>query len=168
MPIYARKKDSNYTPAPEGLWLAVCVDVIDLGIVPTPWGEAPQIKIVWQLEEKDPKTDKRFIVSRKFTPSLHEKAHLRQMLESWRGRKFTKDEEKEFDIENLLGVNCQLQIIHNVKAEGETFANVQAVVGPPKGSIKLRAENFTRQVDREKQYEQHPDGKEPGDDGPPF
>src|SRR5215469_16939713 len=168
MPIYARKPKSNYATAPEGLWPAVCVDVVDLGITKTPWGEAPQIKIVWQLEEKNPDTGKRFLVFRRFTPSLHEKAHLRQTLESWRGRKFTKEEEEEFDIEKLLSANCQLQIIHNVKAEGDTFANVQAVVPPAKGSVKLRAEDYTREIDRAKQYEQHPDGKEPGDDGPPF
>jgi len=168
MPIYARKPKGNYATAPEGLWPAVCVDVVDLGITKTPWGDAPQIKIVWQLEEKDPETDKRFVVQRRFTPSLGERSNLRKCLEAWRGRKFTKDEQEEFDIEKLLGANCQVQIIHNVKAEGETWANVQAIVPPAKNSTKLRAEDYTREIDRAKQYESHPDGKEPGDDAPPF
>ena len=59
MPIYARKKETEFSPAPEGLWPAVCVDVVDLGIVQTPFGPQEKIQIRWQLEEKDPKTGRR-------------------------------------------------------------------------------------------------------------
>jgi hypothetical protein len=160
MPIYARKKEGEYTVAPEGLWPAVCCDVFDLGVQATPWGEQIKIEISWQLEEKDPQSGRRYLISQRYTPSLHEKSRLRPMLEAWRGCKFTKDEEREFDIEKLLGANCQLQIIHNIKDEGRTYANVQAVVPPAKGSIKLRVEDYTRRIDREKKYEDHPNGNE--------
>src|ERR1700753_4211749 len=101
MPIYASKK-GDFDPAPEGLWPAVCCDVVDLGIVD--WGFGPQvkIKICWQLEEEDPKTGERVFVSQTFTPSLHEKSKLRPILEAWRGKKFDKSELKQFDIEKLL------------------------------------------------------------------
>ncbi len=158
MPIYARKKESEYTVAPEGLWPAVCVDVFDLGLVDTQFGKQEKIEITWQLEERDPETKKRFLIFQRYTPSLHEKSRLRPMLEAWRGRKFTKDEEREFDIEKLLGANCQLQVIHHIKDEGKTYANVQAVVPPAKGTTKLRPEDYTRKIDREKQYEKSPNG----------
>lgn len=158
MPIYARKKESDFSPAPEGLWPAVCVDVVDLGIVQSSFGPQVKIQIRWQLEEKDPKTGKRFLVVQSYTPSLHEKSRLRPMLEAWRGKKFSKEEEKQFDIEKLLGVNCQLQIIHNIKNEGQTYANVQAVVPAGRNSVKLRAEDYIRVIERAKNDEQNQGG----------
>ena len=151
MPIYARKKDSDYTAAPEGLWPAVCVDVVDLGIVTTQYGAQLKIQIRWQLEERDEKTGRRFLIVQSYTPSLHEKSKLRPLLEAWRGKKFNAEELKQFDIEKLLGANCQLQIIHNIKDEGRVFANVQAVVPMAKGAVKLRPEEYIRVVDRPKE-----------------
>lgn len=160
MPIYARKKEVEFSPAPEGLWPAVCVDVVDLGIVNTPYGPQEKIQIRWQLEEKDPKTNKRYLIVQKYTPSLHEKSKLRPMLEAWRGKKFSKEEEKQFDIEKLLGANCQLQIIHNIKEEGQVYANVQAVVPPARNTAKIRPDDYVRVVERARreELEQHPDG----------
>ena len=158
MAIYARKKEGEYSVAPEGLWPAVCVDVFDLGLQETPWGPQVKIEISWQLEERDPATKRRYLISQRYTPSLHEKSRLRPMLEAWRGRKFTKDEEREFDIEKLLGVNCQLQVIHNIKDEGRIYANVQAVVPQSKGTLKLHPEEYVRRIDREKNYEGHANG----------
>lgn len=164
MPIYARKKETDFSPAPEGLWPAVCVDVVDLGIVNTPFGQQEKIQIRWQLEEKDPKTNKRYLIVQKYTPSLHEKSKLRPMLEAWRGKKFSKEEEKQFDIEKLLGANCQLQIIHNIKEEGQVYANVQAVVPQHRNAAKIRPEDYIRVVERaRREGEQHPDGNGDGD-----
>jgi hypothetical protein len=160
MAIYARKKEGEYSTAPEGLWPAVCCDVYDLGLVDTQFGKQEKIEITWQLAEKDTKTQRRYQVSQRYTPSLHEKSKLRPLLESWRGRKFTKEEEKEFDIEKLLGANCQLQIVHNIKDEGRTYANVQACVPYPKKEPRMAVEEYTRRIDREKRYEDNPDGNE--------
>jgi hypothetical protein len=166
MAIYARIKDSEFSPAPEGLWPAVCCDVFDLGLVNHPvYGMQEKILITWQLAERDPKTNKRYQVSRRFTPSLGKKSHLRPLLESWRGRKFTAEEEKEFDIEKLLGANCQVQIIHNIVEEGKTYANVQACVPYPKKEPRLAVEEYTRRIDREKKYEENPDGEYQGGEG---
>lgn len=153
MPIYAKKKESEYTVAPEGLWPAVCCDVVDLGIVQGAFGPQEKIEIRWQLEEVDEKTGRRFLIVQRYTPSLHEKSRLRPMLEAWRGKKFTAEEERQFDIEKLLGANCQLQIIHNVKDEGRVYANVQAVVPMPRNAAKIRiSEDYVRVVNRPKEY----------------
>lgn len=148
MPIYARKKESDYSPAPEGLWPAVCVDVVDLGILDSPFGPQVKIEIRWQLEEEDPKGGKRFLVVQRYTPSLHQKSKLRPLLEAWRGKKFTADEEKKFDIEKLLGANCQLSITHNIKDEGRVYSNVQAVVPPARNATKIYPKDYERVCER--------------------
>lgn len=160
MAIMARDNKKEYTTAPEGLWPAVCCDVVDLGMVETEWGEKHKVQIRWQLEDLDPKTQKPFLVSRKFNLSLHEKSTLRPMLEAWRGKKFSREELEGFDLERLIAVNCQIQLIHNIATDGNTYANVQAVVPPAKGSTKIAVREYTRVIDREHQeeLEQHPDG----------
>lgn len=139
---------TEFTPAPEGLHQGVAVDVVDLGLVQTQYGTKPMLKIVWQLEEINPKNEKRFIVSQRFTQSLHKKSRLRPMLEAWRGKKFTDEELKGFDPEILVGVNCQVQVVHSVGDEGQIYSNVQAVVPAPRNAVKMRPEGYVRVKDR--------------------
>src|SRR5688572_23597028 len=120
MATVAKDSGSNFTPAPEGVHHAVCVDVIAAWQVPRkdPKGEEykrDEVTIVWQLDKQNPDNgNKRFQVRRIFGLSLSKKSQLRPFLESWRGRAFTDDELKNgFDVEKLIGVNCNLQIIHN-------------------------------------------------------
>ena len=166
MSIVAKENISEYSTAPEGLWPAVCCDVIDLGIVDSQWGESHQIEIRWQLEDNDPKTERPFMVLRRYRLSLHEKSNLRPMLEAWRGRKFNEEELTGFDLEKLVGVNCQVQVIHGIKSTGGTFAKVQAVVGPAKGTAKLAVRNYQRVIDRPKQ--QGTDSHSDADESAPF
>lgn len=168
MAIIAKSNKTDFTPAPEGLHPAVCVDVIDLGIVKSQWGESHQVKIRWQLEDLDPKTKRPFIVQRQFRNSLHEKSSLRPLLESWRGKKFTEEELQGFDLEKLLLVNCQLQVIHHIKSEGSVYANVQAIVPPGKGQTKLKAREYTREKDRIKDQPGSLDEQEEIDNDIPF
>jgi hypothetical protein len=153
MPVVATDPGGKeFTPAPEGLHSAVCVDVVDLGMQPNKFNpEKPQhkVRLVWQIEETDPENNKRFIVSQMYTLSLHEKASLRKDLEGWRAKKFTAEEGKGFDLEKLLGVPCQVQIIHNVsETNGKTYANVQAIVPLGKGMQRLAPVEYTRVCDR--------------------
>jgi hypothetical protein len=161
MPIIAKNTKGDFTPAPEGLHSAVCVDVVDLGIQQSQWGEAHKVQIRWQLEDLDPKTNKPYMVVSKYTLSLHEKSRLRPTLEAWRGRKFTAEEMEGFDLEKLVGANCQIQVIHNVKDGGEVYANVQAVVPAAKNAPKLRPNgDYIRVAERDKraQLEANPNG----------
>ena len=72
-----------------------------------------------------------------YTASLSEKANLRRDLEGWRGRAFTPEELKGFDVFNVLGVPCQVTVTHNDKGK----ARVVSVSGWPKGVEKPKAEN---------------------------
>jgi hypothetical protein len=152
MPILAKDNRRDFAPAPEGLHQGVCIDVVDLGIVKSQWGEKHQVEIRWQLVDlTDDVTGLPFMVLRRYTLSLNEKAKLRAHLEAWRGRKFTAEELEGFDLEKLIGVNCQIQVVHDLADDGRTWANVSAVVPLGKGMTKVRpSDTYIRVVDREK------------------
>lgn len=153
MPIYARRKESTFTPAPEGLHVAVCADVWDQWTEPRreDWGGGLQDKtrIVWLVEDINLATKRPYEVSQIYTLSLHEKAKLCQHLEAWRGKKFTDEEKRGFDLERLIGVSCQVQVVHKI-TDGGTYANVQAIVPLGKGQPKLRVpDGYVRHKDRQ-------------------
>lgn len=125
------KGGGSYELPDEGLHDAVLCDVIDLGIVDGGFGPKHQVKLRWQLDTLN-KGNKRFLVSQRYTSSIHKKAKLGQQLETWRGKKFTDEERRKgFDLEKLLGVCCQLSIVHN-ESGGSTYANVGAILPPQK------------------------------------
>jgi len=166
MPIIAKNSGGDFTPAPEGLWPGVCVDVVDKGMVDAkpPYKPRHMIQIRWVLdaEPKLPSGQPHMAV-RSFGLSLGEKSHLRPLLEAWRGKKFTKEELEGFDIEKLIGVNCQVQVIHN-EYKGKVYGNVQAVVPAARGVAKMAVPaDYIRQEERDRraQLEKAPDGEEP-------
>ena len=140
-------KRKPFTPPPEGMWPAVCVDVADLGMEQSPWGELHKCRIVWEISPVMD-TGKRFIASGKYTVSLGDKANLYKMLKTWRGRDFTADELRAFDLDNIIGKPCQLVITHTEK-EGNVYGNVTTVLkADPKNSLKPNGE-YVRVKDRE-------------------
>ena len=145
------KAGVDYIPAPEGSHSAVCVDVVDLGILEVTYNGRTEkkhmIRLVWQIDQ-DMNNGKPFCVSRRFTLSLHKKAALRATLEGWRGRTFTEAELAGFDLEALIGSPCLLTIIH-VAHDGSTFANVSTVMKPPPGMKPLKRRDYVRVKDRE-------------------
>lgn len=143
-------ESKSYTPPPAGVHQAVCVDVIDKGILEVNYAgktkKQHKVSLAWQIDETRD-DGKRFIVYKRYTASLNEKATLRKDLESWRGRAFTRDEEMGFDVENVIGVNCLVNIQHNAK-DGTIYANVVAVMPLAKGMQKLTAVDYVREQDR--------------------
>ena len=152
MPIIASYTKGDYSPAPEGLHQAVCIDVVDQGMKQTAWGEKHKVQVRWALDQIDEKNGRAFMVTASYTLSLHKKALLRQHLEAWRGRKFSEEELQGFDLEKLIGVNCQLQIVHSLGDEGTVYSNVQAVVPLGKGMTKMPVPpDYVRVCNREQQ-----------------
>lgn len=138
MPIVV--KEENVTePIPVGMHQAVCAMVCDIG---THKGEYQgkqtirhQAVVIWELDEK--KTlgafaGERFQASKFYTLSLDEKANLRKDLQSWRGKTFTPDELKGFDIEKLVGANCFINVIHK---DGK--AKITAITPLAKGMARI-------------------------------
>jgi hypothetical protein len=152
MPIIATAGDSKtFAPAPAGLHQGVCVDVVDMGVLEVTYAgqtkKQHKVRLVWQLDE-NMEDGKPFIVQKRYTLSLHEKAALRKELESWRGKAFTREEEMGFDLERLIGVNCFLNVVHVTK-EGKTYANVASVVPLKKGLPTISVKDYIRVKDRE-------------------
>jgi len=147
------KAGATYTPCPSGTHATRCVDVVDLGIVETNYGGKPKkqhkITIVWQTPEKRD-DGKYFLVNKRYTLSLHEKAALRKDLEAWRGRPFTNEELEGWDVEAVIGVPAMLSVIHNAQ-DGNVYANVNAIMRLPKGMEPPPADpSYVRVQDRPK------------------
>ena len=103
----------------QGMHSAVCIWVVDMGMQETNYGDKHKIYIQFEVDETiniDGK-DKPMVIGNKYTLSLHEKSNLRKVLEGWRGKAFTPEEEAGFDIKYLLGKPCLLNITHNGRPE---------------------------------------------------
>lgn len=144
MPLVIKEEAGHFDPAPPGLHSAVCCDVVDLGLVDGKFGPKRKLKLIWQLKARN-KQGERFQARASYTQSLMDGSNLRRDLESWRGRAFTAEERKAFDVEKLIGVNCQLSLKHNVsKSTGRTYAQVTAVLPAQKGE-RLEVEGYERE-----------------------
>ena len=115
MSIIAKSGELSYPKVPIGVHKARCVKVIDLGTQRQEYsGEISwkrQILVIWELPE-ELNNDQPMTISKFYTLSLHEKANLGMDLTSWRGRSFTETEKQGFDVTNLIGVPCQLNVMH--------------------------------------------------------
>ena len=151
------ENSSTFLPCPPGNHMAVCVDVIDLGVVESEYaGEKRRrrmCKLQWQVAPADEdgkevrKDDgRRFVVTATTTASLNDKAKLRAWLEAWRGRAFTADELKAFDLETIVGAGCMLQVEHRQSSAGRTYGAVKSISAVPvqMRRYKLTPENFLR------------------------
>ncbi len=129
-----------------GSHAAVCTQIIGIGPQETPWGDKEKVKVRFEVPservewEKDGvKHDGPMVIWATYTASLSEKANLRQDLESWRGRAFTKDELAGFEMDALLEVPCMLSVVHR-ESNGKTYANIANISGLPKGMSAPKAE----------------------------
>ena len=138
-------------PLPEaGTTQAVCCAVWDLGLQKTAYkGEEKiqhKIMIAWEIAQviDAPESEyhgKPYMLKKKYTLSLGDKANLRKDLESWRGKPFTQDELLSgIDLEKLYGVNCLLGIKHEAAYNdpSKVYANVTAILPIQKGTEKIQ------------------------------
>lgn len=135
--------DRTFELVPQGQYVARCFKIIDLGTQTAEYmGQTKfqkKVLISWELLDGDHMDDGRpFSATKKYTASLDERGHLRKDLEAWRGKPFTDAELESFDLTNVLGAYCQLQIVHS---EDGKYANVNAIMGfkgeKPKGVNEL-------------------------------
>ena len=71
-------------------------------------------------------------ISKNFTLSLAEKATLRVDLKNWRGRDFTADELRGFELKNLLGVWAMLSVVRAAGNNGKEYTNISTINPVPK------------------------------------
>ncbi len=127
------KESGDFKPHPEGIHPAVCVDVMDLGLVETDFQGVKKlvnkVKMVFETEMKT--TDgSDSTVAKSFTASLHPKSNLSGFLSKWRGRPVAPGE--SIQLEKLIGACCTLVISHQKSLSGKTYASIDAVSKPTK------------------------------------
>ena len=149
MSLLAKEPENERILISEGVHLAVCIGVWDLGTQHSKVfdKEIHQVLIMWEIPHERITIDNKSLpmaISKRYTLSLNEKASLRKDLESWRGKAFPAETLKEgFDLKKILGKTCQIQIIHN-ENNGKTYANIAGIMALPKGTEPLESENPLR------------------------
>jgi hypothetical protein len=144
MGIYAEKHEGDFQQVKPGTYLARCYMMIEVGTVKEKFQDqekqVQKVIVRWELPTETAvfdatKGEEPFSVSKKYTLSMHEKSVLRKDLESWRGKGFTEEEARRFDITKLLGVPCLLNIVHKPSKTnpGRNFTEVSSISPLMKG-----------------------------------
>ena len=140
--IVSGVEKSTYTPIEEGTYCALCYGLIDIGYVYSEKFDnvSKKLRVLWELIGAGTDTidgvEVNKVISKEYTASLNAKGNLRKDLRAWRGREFTDEELERFNLNNVLGAPCQIQIIHNTGNNGSTYANIAAIMSLPKGMPK--------------------------------
>ncbi len=148
--IVKNEGGNNFAPLPEGSYIGVCVDVIDLGskveqYQTNPPKVVPKVAIVFQVTENNPDTGKPYDIAVEKTVSFHEHAGLRKFLEDWRGKSYTDVEASHgIPLHKLEGVNAMLIVEHKLSGKGRTYAKVRNIAPAAKGSTKVTARDYER------------------------
>lgn len=145
MPIIASTTQRELIPA--GNYLARCYQLIEIGtvtdVVMGKTSTAKKVRIGWELPEELKVFDEKIgaqplVISTEYTLSTSKKATLRAVLASWRGKDFTEEEAKGFDITKLIGAGCMINIIHKsgVSDPSKMYEKIAGITPLPKG-VKL-------------------------------
>lgn len=134
----------NFKRVPAGVHIGRCYSLIDLGTQTTDgqFGVKAQhkIRIGWELFGEDENGGPLVVdvdgkpmpmtISKSYTVSLHEKSRLRQDLSAWRGKDFSEDEAKAFDVSRLVGAYCMVNVTTS-ETNGKTYSNVAGLTPLP-------------------------------------
>ena len=138
----------NFKRVPQGVFIGRCYSLVDLGTQFTDGQYGPKsqhkIKIGWELFGEDENGQELTVdvdgesmpmtISKTYTVSLHEKAGLRRDLSAWRGKDFTEEEAKSFDVSKLAGAYCMINVVTS-ETNGKTYSNVAGITPLP-GALK--------------------------------
>lgn len=143
MSFYVEDKGGNFERCPAGVHLGRCYRIVDLGTQKSEYmGQVKylhKIMLGWEIhgmhDDGTPikmNDGRPFAIFKNYTLSWSEKANLRLDLQSWRGKPFTQEEMRKFDLKNVLGAWCMLNIIERPgKSDGKMYTNVDGVTPVP-------------------------------------
>ena len=141
----------DYAPMESGMYVARCVQMIQIGtITEIINGESKtqhKVRLGFEFPTelkvfKEENGEQPYFLSKEYSLSMHEKATLRQHLETWRGKKFTDEEAKSFDVTKLIGVPCTINVVHKeAKNGGKVYAEIGSISPLMKGTICSEAIN---------------------------
>lgn len=147
MSLIAKKKTaSQVAPMEAGTYIAICVGIVDIGEQKSDLYNtyAHQVVFIWEIPSARIEVegeDKPRWLSEFYRVSLNEKANLAKMLTSWRGKAFTEDEADGFDLSEMLGKACQLQVLLAARNDEAACNRIAGVFGLPKGFESPAAES---------------------------
>lgn len=141
MSFYVEDK-SNFESVPSGMHLARCYRIIDLGTQKSEYmGQVKylhKIMLGWEIhgtnDDGTPlkmRDGRPFAIFKNYTLSWSEKATLRGDLQSWRGKPFTQEEMRRFDLKTVLNAWCMLNVIERAGKDGNMYVNVSGVTPVP-------------------------------------
>lgn len=134
----------DFKRASPGMHVAVCTMIVDIGWQPGgQYGPKPKVyfgfKIPGETVEYTDKAGNTRVepvgIGTTFTASMNKKALMRIALEGWRSRKFTDEEAADFDVKNVLGKPCMLNVAEEQK-DGNTYSNIVNINPMPNGMDK--------------------------------
>jgi len=138
MGLKVAESGGNFKQIDPGMYVGLCYRSIDLGTQHEEYNNEVKINrkvfVSWEFPDEliteGEFTGQPYSMSKFYTASLHEKANLRKDLESWRGRAFTADELSGFDLDNILGKPCMVNVITNDKGKSV----IAGIMPLPKGT----------------------------------
>jgi hypothetical protein len=136
--------ESNFKKVPPGVYVARCYSLIDMGtqVSDGQYGSKEQhkIRIAFEIFGDDDAGNPLTIdvdgkqmpltISKTYTLSLHEKSGLRKDLAAWRGRDFTEEEAKAFDVSKLVNAYCMINVTTS-ENNGKTYTNIAGITPLP-------------------------------------
>jgi len=132
----------SFTPVPEGTHLARCYRIIDMGTQKTEFeGKVkllPKVMIQFEVHGEDnfggpivTGKGEPMSISKNYTLSLADKATLRKDLQTWRGKEFTADELRGFELKNILGAWAMISVVRKAGNNGKEYTNIAGVMSVP-------------------------------------
>lgn len=142
MGLVAKEGEGSFTPVPPGMHLARCYRVVDLGTQKSEYlgtiKYLPKVMIQFEVHGEDENgkaivtaKNEPMTISKNFTVSLAEKATLRKDLQTWRGREFTAEELRGFELKNILGAWAMISVIKTTGNNGKEYTNIAGIMQVP-------------------------------------
>lgn len=116
-----------YEPPASGEHVAMLTKIVDLGIQKTAFGDKPQVRLRFEVSEKNSRGQQKF-VTRTLTNSLHEKSNFVKFFMEI-GHPLP---DGDVDTDKLIGTKFTITLSH-VRVDGKTKVRIESV-GPLAGT----------------------------------
>lgn len=119
---------------PSGTHPAILVGLIDLGTHQSRFDATKtvhKILLIWELTAEADSKGENFLIMQDYTWSLNKKAGLRPIVEGFRAKTLTDNE--EYDLAEMLGKPCVVSLSEGISGTGKKFMEVISVSPPMRG-----------------------------------
>lgn len=149
MPSYAPKPKSTFEPAPQGTFLARCIQYIHIGTneetlripgKPVETKMVDKISLTFELPTKtkvysEEKGAQPIFVSKEFTYTVGSKSNLRKAIEGIIGTTLLDKEAYAFDLESLVSMPCVVTTVHKTAASGNIRTDIKNIAPLVEGQV---------------------------------